>query len=604
MSLLGFSAFHYLDLRQSQVIRATCEKNNGEFILTFKRASRLPENLKILNLRPGLISIVTKPKVLEVLLVTNDEMVIPAEQKSGALFQKSLRDNLILSSIRLIPKSPKIDKINVAIFRKPLFSIFLFFLQLLFLFSLCWIALRMTTILYDYAFKNQNLRNLPINQLILFLIVLIAIFFVFIIFNFKTFTDHYGFSSFSPALLSKTILFNLVLSSFLTLLFHGFFGKLKRQKLPLIGAALASVPILLIRIPFDVKTSADSLLWVLNMLQRNPDISFAESYSLMLNKYLFGFYNLFAHVNERGTLITTGKLLGVFLIFSLFILINTYQQFSLKKKALFFFLFSTFSFNILLFGFPEFRYYSLPFLVLSLVAARKYLSSQEENKKYLFIAAFLAITAGLFHGTAFFSFPAILMLPLFKYRGKNFAKKSMAYGKLYSLIFLAVGMAFVLLLFLIQISHFTLKFNTALGGFDGRQFIAFLPQNIHFPNAVVFLEPSYFISRGWTFLITGSFVFLFFLFPWRKQTPWENSDILLLLFGISQFLIVLFWGYDHGIFEFDLYIAPTTFMYLFFIQNLLLSMRSEKKAWRYIVGFSMFSMLYPLAKAMLLGNAW
>jgi hypothetical protein len=604
LSFLGLCAFYYLDQQRNQIISTTCTRTAGDFILTFKRSNLNNKKLEILNLRPGLISIVTKPKVKEVLLLTEDKTVVPAEKKSAVLFQKSLPENLIVSSIRFILKSPSINKIDVYIFRKPLISLRLVLFQFIFLFTLCCIALLTLHILFHYIFRRQGLQNLPINQLIFFLILLIAIFFAFVIFNFRSFLNHYGFYSFSPMFLIKSILFNLLLSSLLTVLFYVFSGKTKGQKLPMVIAALAGLPILLIKIPFDVKTSADSLLWVINLLHRDPNISFAESFSLMLNKFLFGFFNLFTQVNERTTLITTGRLMGVFFIFSIFILINTFQQFSFKKKLLLFLLLSTFSFNILLLGFPEFRYYSLPFLVLSLAAAHKYLSDQNDNNRFLFIAALLAIVAGLFHGTAYFSFPAILMLPLLKNRDITNAVKRLKYIRPYSFIFLAVLIDLFLLLFLVKISGFTLRFNTALGGFDGRQFIAFLPDNVHFPNAVVFLERSYFISRGWAFLITGSFIFLFFLPQWRKRISLEKSDIVFFLFGISQLLIVLFWGYDLGIFEFDLYIAPTTLMYLFLIKCLLSSLPSEKNAWRYIVGFSLFSMLYPLVTVMLLGNNW
>jgi len=604
-SLLGLSVFYYLDLRQGQVIHATCTKTGSDFILTFKRSSLSNRKLEILNLRPGLVSIVTKPKVKEVLLLTEDDMIVTTEKKSDTHFQKPLRNNLILRSIRFIPKSPLVNRIDVTVFRKPLISIPLVLFQFIFLLSLGCMALLIVHILYQFTCKRQNLQTLPLRPLIFSFIFMIAIFFLFILFNFKSFFAQYGLSVISPQFIINTILFNLLLSFVFTVLFYLLSFKSKRQKLPMIGAILASLPVLLVKIPFDVKTSADSLLWVLNLFQRSPNISFAECFSLMLNKFLFGFYKFFAHVDERAALITTGKLMGVFFILSFFILINTYQQFSLKKKLLFFFLFSMFSFNILLFGFPEFRYYSLPWLVLSLAAARQYVSDQGGNQRYLFIAALMATVAGLFHGTAYFTFPVILMLPLFKNRDdSSTGSKALIFGKQYALIALAGGLVFLALHILIKIADLTLTFHTVSGGFDGRLFIALLPANVHFPNAVVFLEPSYFISRGWTFLITGSFIFLSFFFRWRKRISLEKSDIVLMLFGVSQLMIVLFWGYDLGIFEFDLYIAPTTFMYLFLIQCLLSSMDSEKDAWRYIVGFSMLSMLYPLFRVMLLGNNW
>ncbi|MCX6554896.1 MAG: hypothetical protein NTZ12_07780 [Candidatus Aminicenantes bacterium] len=260
---------------------------------------------------------------------------------------------------------------------------------------------------------------------------------------------------------------------------------------------------------------------------------------------------------------------------------------------MFFVLFLTFAFNILLFGFPEFRYYSLPFLMFSFLAAKKYVDDREGGLKYLIVSAFLAVLAGLFHGTAYFSFPAVLLLPLFK-RPDGENKKSVFYLKQYSAIFLSVGIVFIIFFSLIKLFGYDLRFNTAVGGFDGRQFISFLPRNIHFPDAVNFLEIGYFSSRGWILFISGSFTFLLFISNWRKRVSLATSDFILFLFGLSQFVIVLFWGFDNGINEFDLYLVPPTLLYLFLIRYLLATITSEKSAWKTICIFSLFSPLYPL----------
>ena len=72
------------------------------------------------------------------------------------------------------------------------------------------------------------------------------------------------------------------------------------------------------------------------------------------------------------------------------------------------------------------------------------------------------------------------------------------------------------------------------------------------------------------------------------------SDFILFLFGISQFLVVLFWGFDLGIQDFDLYIAPATLIFLFLLKYFLGMKQTSKIAWKYILIFSLFSPLYLL----------
>ena len=144
-------------------------------------------------------------------------------------------------------------------------------------------------------------------------------------------------------------------------------------------------------------------------------------------------------------------------------------------------------------------------------------------------------------------------------------------------------------LMIVRALGFNLLFNTMSGGFDGRRFISFLPRSSHFPWAVNFLEIGYFVSIGWIFFITGAFVFLAFPSRWKNLAPFTKLDFVLFLFGISQFMIVLFWGFDLGIREFDLYIAPTTLIYLFLTKSLIGKIPDDKSAWKYILVFSLFS---------------
>ena len=593
LALSGVGAFYYLDFQDNQIVKTSCTKTGDDFVMLFQRQTLNKKKLEILNLRPGRISFATKPKVNRIVLVTDENKIIQTEKRSDNLFQKTLQKNLIVSSIRLIPKSTSISRIDVIISRRPFVSLPFILYQVALLFVTCCIALLTIYFLYAIIFKRQTMQDLPLNVLGVQFIMLIAIFFIFFILHPDEFLNHFDQSD-PVRFFAKTALFNLILALVLIALFSIFSLKPRGEKLPLRLAVFASLFIMIVKIPFAVKTSADSLLWILNLSLRKLDISFAESLSLILNKLSFGFFNLITHVNAKTTLIYTGKLVGVLFIFSLFCLINSFQAFSYKKKMLFFVLFSTFSFNVMLFGFPEFRYYSLPFLVFSFLAAQKYMDERKGQVKYLLVAALLAATAGLFHGTAYFSFPVILLLPLLKDRENIGAKKVSFFLKQYAAILLAVGIVACGFFTLIEIFNFNLRFNTAAGGFDGSQFISFFPKNIHFPQAVNFMEIGYFFSRGWIFSITGSFIFLFFAFNWRNTVSLKKSDLVLFLFGISQFVIVLFWGFDLDIREFDLYVAPTTLLYLFLIRYILGTMRSDKSAWKYIVAFSMFSPLYPL----------
>lgn len=593
LALFGVGAFYYLDFQGSQVVKTFCTKTGDDFVMLFQRPALKKKKLEILNLRPGRISFATKPKVNRIVLVTNENKIVQTEKKSGNLFQKTLQKNLIVSSIRLIPDSVSLSRIDVTISRKPIVSVPFILYQVAFLFVIGCIALLTIYFLYAIIFRRQTMQDLALNVLAIQFIILIGIFFIFFAFHPDEFLNHFDRSD-PVRFFTKTALFNLILAFVLVALFYIFSLKPRGEKLPLKIAVFASLLIMLVKIPFDVKTSADSLLWILNLSFRKLDISFAESLSLMLNKLSFGFINLITHVDAKTTLIYTGKLMGVLFVFSLFFLINSFQAFSGKKKMLFFVLFSTFGFNVLLFGFPEFRYYSLPFLVFSFLAAQKYMDERKGQVKYLLVAASLAAIAGLFHGTAYFSFPVILLLPLLKDRESSDAKKTAFFLKQYAAILLAVGIVACAFFILIKIFNFNLRFNTAAGGFDGRQFISIFPKNVHFPQAVNFMEIGYFFSRGWILSITGSFIFLCFAFNWRNTVSLKKSDLVLLLFGISQFVIVLFWGFDLGVREFDLYIAPTTLLYLFLIRYVLGTMRSDKSAWKYIVAFSLFSPLYPL----------
>ena len=586
LALVYVGVVHYLDSKNRLIFKGACT-NQDSYILSFKRLRQKKEKFWILNLRPGRILIETDQNADDVKLVTIDENAIPAVKVSDRLFIKEIRDNLIIGSILLVPQDDSINRINVRISREPVLSVLFVAYQIAFLFILISLGLLTILSLYGLTIERQSLKGPPFTTLVrLFLLLILAVF-AFFVTNVDDVLDFSGHPDPLKAL-RTSFLCNLLLAILLLALFLVFASLPRGQKLPIYLALLAGLPVVLYTIPFAAKSVGDSVLWILKLVKGNTDISFAESLSLVLNKLFFRYARSLIHVNARTTLIYTGKIMGLLSILSLFWLINSFEELSYKKKLLLFFLLLTFGFNVLFFGLPEFGYYPIPFLVFSVLSAQKYIRGGASTKP-LMLSAFLAVIAGLFHGAAFFSFPIILLLPLIKH-GRNGEERSWSsFLKPYALILITAGMTFLVFFVIVKALGFNLLFHTAAGGFDGRPFISFLPADIHFPRAVNFIEIGYFISRGWIFFITGAFVFLIFLIRWKKGLALTRPDFILFLFGISQFLIVFFWGFDLGVREFDLYIAPTTLIYVFLAKTLVGSFSDDKSGWIYILAFALFS---------------
>ena len=585
-ALVYIATFHYLDSKRQVIFKGTCVKEEA-FILGFKRAGQTKEKFWILNLRPGRIQIETDQNIDKAELVTTDPVPLEADRVNARSFRIDIGNNLVLRSIRFSPRDRDIAGINVIVFRKATLSPLMVAFQCTFLFILVGVGLSIVLALYSLIIERRISNSLVFPTSVRLFLMLILVVLLFFIVNVGKIADFAG----RPAplrLMGTSFLFNLVLALFLVALFLAIASRLRGRNIPWPVPALAALPIIFYRIPFDVKAIADGVLWVLNLSQGKMDLSFAESLSLLLNKLAFRYARALISIDAKTALIYCGKIMGLLFIVSLFCLINSFEEFSSKKKLLLFFLLLTFGFNVLLFGLPEFRYYPLPFLVFSIIWARKYIQGGDSAKP-LILSTFFAFIAGLLHGSAFFSFPVLLLLPLIKYGRAEGGRWLSLYIKTYTSVLITAGMTLLTYLMIVRALGFNLLFNTMSGGFDGRRFISFLPRSSHFPWAVNFLEIGYFVSIGWIFFITGAFVFLAFPSRWKNLAPFTKLDFVLFLFGISQFMIVLFWGFDLGIREFDLYIAPTTLIYLFLTKSLIGKIPDDKSAWKYILVFSLFS---------------
>ena len=592
MALAYVGTVHYLDSRNTLVFKGTCSREDS-YILRFRNPRQKKEKFWILNLRPGRILIETDRDIESLELVTTEESAVPAVKVSDRLFAREIKANLVIGSVLVSPREDSVKSINVRISREPVLSLPFAAYQFAFLFILISLGFLTILSLYGLIIERQSPRGPPFTMLVPALLLLITAVFVFSVLNVGGVLDFSGHPD-PPKALRASLLFNIFLAILLLIVFFLFSSRPRGQKLPLLLPLLVGLPIVFFVIPFVTRSVGDSLLWVLNLGNGDPDISFAESLSLMLNKIFFRFGRPLFGISARTTLITTGKIIGLLSVFAFFRLTNSFQELSPRKKLLLFLVVLTFGFTALFFGLPEFRYYPVPFLLFSVLAAQRYIRPGSATAS-LVLSTFLAVVAGLFHGSAFFSFPVILLLPPLKPSRDGENRTLTSFLKPYALILVTSATTFAAFLVVVKALGFNLLFHTAAGGFDGRRFISFLPTDLHFPRAVNFLETGYFISRGWFFFITGAFVFLVFLVRSRKGLPVSRPDFLLFLFGISQFLIVLFWGFDLGVREMDLYIAPTVLLYVFLAKVFVESFPDEKSAWRLILPFALLSPAYLLA---------
>ncbi|MBP1768448.1 MAG: hypothetical protein H6P98_2563 [Candidatus Aminicenantes bacterium] len=591
MALAYVGTVHYLDSRNTLVFKGTCSREDS-YILRFRNPRQKKEKFWILNLRPGRVLIETDRDIESLKLVTTEESAVPAVKVSDRLFAMEIKANLVIGSVRLSPREDSVKSINVRISREPVLSLPLAGYQFAFLFILISLGFLTILSLYGLIIERQSPRGPPFTMLVPALLLLITAVFVFSVLNVGGVLDFSGHPDPQKAL-RASLLFNIFLAILLLIAFFLFSSRPRGQKLPLLLPLLVGLPIVFIVIPFVTRSVGDSLLWVLNLGSGNPDISFAESLSLMINKIFFRVGRSLFGISARTTLITTGKIIGLIFLLALFRLVNSFEELSLRKKLALFLIVLTFGFNVLFFGLPEFSYYPLPFLLLSVLSAQRYIRPGSSTKP-LVLSAFLAVVAGLFHGSAFFSLPVILLLPLLKPGPDGEDRRWKSLLKPYVLIVLTAGVTFLAFLGSVRVLGFNLLFHTAAGGFDGRRFISFLPVHIHFPKAVNFLENGYFISRAWILFITGAFAFMILLVRWKNRFSLTRSDFLLFLFGISQFLIVLFWGFDLGVREMDLYIAPTTLLFIFLAKVFAGSVSDEKSAWKFILPLALLSPAYFL----------
>ena len=134
----------------------------------------------------------------------------------------------------------------------------------------------------------------------------------------------------------------------------------------------------------------------------------------------------------------------------------------------------------------------------------------------------------------------------------------------------AAGLALpmFLLLAIIALSGYRTVFFTALGGAGGGKFVEIFPNLLRYWNDKIFLEKSYLFLRGWIFL--GGFPAPLILFGLRraKRNKLSLADALFFLMAALQMVIVLFWGFDLNVKDFDLYMAPLTLLSLFLLKTI------------------------------------
>lgn len=591
LALLYLSAYYYLDFKNNILIFQDCEKTETGFSLKLKPQDflrlRSPSDIRFtFNRDIDGLSIVWREPF---------QTALPA-RISNRQWALLVDEDMNIARIDLVPKQPEPRTLVMRISRTPLLRFPFLFIQFLTVFLLAFF-------LYELILWAGGLfleKNGPSGgiQARLTRASLIAVF-PFFIFVFSNLALYRKLLREWQVPLAKGLLLNLLLAVFLAGAFWAINKvSLKKIALPLLFGLL----IILLTPKFKFEICGDAVTW-LRVISSQPGqfgnysastISFAESLSLLLGKAVLGVLRPIFHQFEPAAVYTImGKAMGVFYVFILYLFVFRQTALSDRQKTLYYILAATLPASAFFLGYPEFAYFALPFLLLSLILADRYLR-QEGGDHWLLFSSLVLTIGGLFHGSAWFSLPVLVLLPFLKMKEFPELRPLRFLGK--SALLLSGG--FLLpLLFLVVISKLagtTLVFHTALGGAGKGKFIKLFPTLLRYWNDKNFSENAYMFLRGWIFLIGFPLPLLFFGSRRARRGSPALSDVVFLLAALTQLAIVLSWGFDLNIKDYDLYMIPQTLFCLWLLKKTVGEGFSDGRLGRGIALIFLFALTSPI----------
>jgi hypothetical protein len=271
--------------------------------------------------------------------------------------------------------------------------------------------------------------------------------------------------------------------------------------------------------------------------------------------------------------------MGVLTLFALTILVSGEKGLPREKKALFLILASTFGFHAFFFGYPEFAYYSLPFLLTAAVSARRYLDPEDGRNLDLVLTAVWTAVAGLFHGASWIVLPAVFLLPLFRKRpeGQPSGLGTWIGG------WVSAGMAAAAVLFVAfgtaRALGLAVSFQNALGGGDHGMFVDFFSGRTTISSGILVFEQRYLWERTWALFLAIPLPLIVWAALSLRKMKENASNRFWLMAGSFLLVIFYFWNFDLGYRDFDLYTVPLILIALFLMKSILDTRVESGAAW-------------------------
>jgi hypothetical protein len=399
--------------------------------------------------------------------------------------------------------------------------------------------------------------------------------------------------------LAKGLLLNLLLAVFLAFAFWALKKvSVKKIVLPLLFGLL----IILLTPKFKFEICGDAVAW-LRVISSQPGqfgnynastVSFAEALSLLLGKAVLGVLRPTFHQFEPAAVYTImGKAVGIFYVFILYFFIFRQAALSERQKTLYYVLAAALPASPFFLGYPEFAYFALPFLLLSLILADRY-SRQKGGDHWLLFASLVLTIGGLFHGSAWFSLPVLVLLPFLKMKEFPEPRPLRFLGRSALLLIGGFLLPLFLLVVVSKLAGTTLVFYTALGGAGKDKFVKLFPTLLRYWNDKNFSEKAYVFLRGWIFLIGFPLPLLFFGSRRARREGPALTDVVFLLAALTQMAIVIFWGFDLNIKDYDLYMIPQTLFCLWLLKKTISEEFFDERLSRGIALIFLFALTSPI----------
>lgn len=338
---------------------------------------------------------------------------------------------------------------------------------------------------------------------------------------------------------------------------------------PAVWPFLAGGLFLAVHPVFNFVISGDGRQWIFLIAHPQREIPFAELLGFFLAKTALGCLRAFIDGLEAYQVLAwQSKIIGVFFIFVLYSFLRGQSDMPRENRTAGLIMAALLPVSAFFFGYPEFGFYPLPFLLLSLTFSGRFLDASASVKN-LALAAFFLAMAGLFHGSGFFCLPAVLLLPFLKRRQPGAGRRWPVIIGETLVVVLVLALTVGAAVWLVSSLGFSIGFENVSGGGDRHMFVDsdFAPATVS--SSEIWLEIRYLGERGFAVALGFPLVLFLVLPRLRRRSGGSTKDDVLYLFAICQMGIFLFWGFDLGYRDLDLMTSPLTFFALLSLKLLL-----------------------------------